>query len=46
MTSEEIIDLQALSERIGDDVDLIGEIVPIFLDRYPESIDKVRRAVV
>jgi HPt (histidine-containing phosphotransfer) domain-containing protein len=41
-----IIDLGALTKRVGGDLELISEIVHIFLDRYSETILKVRNAIV
>jgi HPt (histidine-containing phosphotransfer) domain-containing protein len=41
-----IVDLGALQERVGGDMDLISEIVKIFFSCYPEAISRVRDAVV
>jgi HPt (histidine-containing phosphotransfer) domain-containing protein len=45
-TDSSIVDLGALTERVGGDTDLISEIVQIFLDRYPEAIARVREAII
>src|SRR5687768_6899538 len=41
-----IVDLQAVSERVGGDTELILEIVQIFFDCYPEAMARVREAIV
>lgn len=40
-----IIDLGALSERVGSNTELIREIVQMFFDRYPAIMAKARQAV-
>jgi HPt (histidine-containing phosphotransfer) domain-containing protein len=40
-----IIDIEALKERVHGDADLLVEITGIFLDRYPESMAKIREAI-
>ena len=41
-----VIDLGALSERVGRNTELMREIVQIFFDRYPAILAKARDAVV
>ena len=41
-----VIDLGALSERVGSNTELMREIVQIFFDRYPAIMAKARQAVV
>ena len=41
----QVIDFDALEERVFGDMDLLDEIIGIFLDRSPEAMTRIRRAV-
>jgi HPt (histidine-containing phosphotransfer) domain-containing protein len=42
---EEPVDRAALLERLGDDLDLLRELVGMFLEDYPRSLAEVEAAV-
>jgi two-component system, sensor histidine kinase and response regulator len=41
----EIIDEEELLDRVGDDLELLAELVPIFLDDSPRLLEEIRDAV-
>jgi len=43
---ESIIDREALLERVGGDMDLLRELVGLFLDDSLRLVDRIRRAVI
>ena len=40
-----IIDFKAMSERVDGDVDLLQEIIKIFLSRYPNVVARIGQAI-
>lgn len=43
---EEIVDHEELLERVGGDLQLLQELVELFLEDYPELLQTMRRALV
>ena len=44
-TSEQLLDRDAVLDRVGGDQELLREITEIFLSEYPTLIDEIRAAV-
>jgi HPt (histidine-containing phosphotransfer) domain-containing protein len=42
---EEPVDRAALLERLGDDVELLQDLVTMFLEDYPRSVEEIETAV-
>src|SRR5262252_2758087 len=46
MTNKEIIDIEAVRERLNDDSELLADIVAIFLDHCSEALATIQRDII